>query len=409
VIATLAKAMAQIADILPRVELQTLLYPTDRMKAAIADLYAHILRFLIRARDWYEEGKLHHFIHSITRPAELRYNDLLEQISYSSRNIHELAGSGQQAELRDMHAKINETNAMVERISKTVALNSSALIDTNHRLSDLQFSQIMASLLDIPIWEPMKVYQYHYSLRRQRCHTTATHSVSDSFWKSPKLRHWSSTDESTQSLITGNFHSRPLIRNLCVDIIEQLRDSKLPVLMAMKVPQEKTTAATISSTDLLKYLVRQAVQTAHKFQTEKSMAATCATFHHASTEVEWFQLLEAVVADMGSPVYIVIDLELLDKKHSSVDGFSWLSAFESYFSKLNDRGLSTKVKVLFVSYGLLPFELSDADRSNYAISAKTQLTTARRRKTGRGSKSPQIPFRLKNLRSPANGSPRQSR
>jgi len=120
VIATLAKAISQIADTLPRAELASILYPTDRMKATVADLYASILRFLIRAQDWYEEGKLHHFLHSITRPIELRYNDLLEQISQSSCIIDQLAVSGQQAEFRDMHDRINETSVMVEKISNAI-------------------------------------------------------------------------------------------------------------------------------------------------------------------------------------------------------------------------------------------------------------------------------------------------
>jgi hypothetical protein len=52
-------------------------------------MYAHILRFLLRALRWYQESKLSHMVHAITRPAELRYDDLLEKISFLSRNITE--------------------------------------------------------------------------------------------------------------------------------------------------------------------------------------------------------------------------------------------------------------------------------------------------------------------------------
>lgn len=106
VVSTLAKALAQIAEKLPTVELQSSLYPTGRMRAAVTDLYAIILRFLIRARDWYEEGKLKHFVHSITRPVELRYQDLLEQITDSTRAIEHLATVGHQAEFRDMRIQM---------------------------------------------------------------------------------------------------------------------------------------------------------------------------------------------------------------------------------------------------------------------------------------------------------------
>ena len=255
----------------------------------------------------------------------------------------------------------------------------------------------MASLSDVSIWDPTKVYQYHRSLRQRRSHTAAVRSVSNSFWRSPKLRHWSSTDDSALSIIVGNFHTRFVMRNLCVDVIEQLHDAKVPVLLAMRVPQENATSANISSNDLLKYLVRQAIQVRHKLQTEKSMAVKCATFHGASTEMEWFQVLEAVLAEIGSQVYIIVDLEVLDRNLGPADGFSWALAFEHFFNKLLLRGLSTKVKVLLVSYGSLPFQLSTADHSKFVITTKTQLTTARQQKAGRGVKSPQLPFRLKNL------------
>ena len=96
------------------------------MKAAVTDLYAVILRFLIRARDWYEEGKLKHFVHSITRPVELRYQDLLDQITDSTRVIEDLARVGHQAESRDMHTnmqiKLHQVHADVQnKVDQAVA------------------------------------------------------------------------------------------------------------------------------------------------------------------------------------------------------------------------------------------------------------------------------------------------
>ena len=120
--------MSQIADLLPRVEFTSIIYPTNRMREAIAQLFASMLRFLIRARDWYEEGKLRHFIHSITRPVELRYSDLLEQITDNSRIIDQLAKSGQQAELRVVHSKIDQMNATVEKISSAMTRESAELV-----------------------------------------------------------------------------------------------------------------------------------------------------------------------------------------------------------------------------------------------------------------------------------------
>jgi hypothetical protein len=119
-IAYLSKGLAQIAEALPRVELATLLYPTERMKDATQALYAYILRFLIRAHGWYKEGKFLHLIHSFTRPAELRYKDLLENISECSRNIQQLSVAGSQVELRDMNKKLSKIEASVEEMKGTM-------------------------------------------------------------------------------------------------------------------------------------------------------------------------------------------------------------------------------------------------------------------------------------------------
>ncbi|KAH8586200.1 hypothetical protein B0O99DRAFT_748479 [Bisporella sp. PMI_857] len=114
VVSKLAEALSHIADSLPRIELAANLYPTERMQTAVAELIAHILRFLIRAHDWYQGSTWKHVIHSITQPSELRYDDLLELISRSSAVVHGLAVSGQQVEFRYRHSKVDEINSKVD-------------------------------------------------------------------------------------------------------------------------------------------------------------------------------------------------------------------------------------------------------------------------------------------------------
>ena len=90
-----------------------MLYPTTRMADAVEGLYAHIIRFLIRAHNWYREGTLRHIVHSVTRPAELRYHDILETIEAGSRNIEQLAVAGSQGELRQMQTLLK---VMADRV-----------------------------------------------------------------------------------------------------------------------------------------------------------------------------------------------------------------------------------------------------------------------------------------------------
>lgn len=120
-LSTLANGLCRIADALPRVELAASLYPTSHMRQAVLSLYSQIIRFLIRALEWYQESKLRHLVHSITRPAELRYNDIMEQISYSTRSVKELASASSQAEQRDMHIKIQDLLEQVGELRNAIA------------------------------------------------------------------------------------------------------------------------------------------------------------------------------------------------------------------------------------------------------------------------------------------------
>jgi hypothetical protein len=255
------------------------------------------------------------------------------------------------------------------------------MVNTNTRLSDLQFSQIIVSLSDVSLLDPQKVYQYYYTLNRRRMSQVSGRSLPDRFWRSNKLQTWATTTQSDISIVMGNFHSRLALRGLCVDIIEQLREYHIPVLLSMRMTEEST-AARISSIDLLKYLVKQAVNLNRNIRNEKSMALSCARFHSASTETDWFQLLESVVADIGQLVYFIIDLEVLDCDLGPVDDFSWLSAFQTFFSTLSKRLSSTRVKVLLINYGSrLPFDLSSRQYAELVVPAKSAITPARQRRT----------------------------
>ena len=89
-------------------EFVTILYPTAKMKQAVAELYAHIIGFLVRAQDWYQENTLKHILHSFTRPAELRYADIIKDIEICTRSVDSLAAAGAQAEQRDIHLQVQE-------------------------------------------------------------------------------------------------------------------------------------------------------------------------------------------------------------------------------------------------------------------------------------------------------------
>jgi hypothetical protein len=405
-VSKLAEALSRIADNLPRVKLAAELYPTRRMQAAVAELNAYVVRFLIRARGWYLQSTWKHLLHSVTQPPELLYDDLLNHITRCSEAVRELAVSGQQVEFRHMHSKIDEVHAKLDSnfarftsrldeivvavncknglavvlISRflTLIVHSSAMITTNHRISDLQFSQIMRSISDTNIMDPRKALHFLQAANRRTLHHP-TSKLSKRFLSSPILKKWSSSAHSEISIVKGNFRSRLALRNFCVEVIEQLQSSQAPVsvVFAMHVPQADNSPS-ISTTDLFKHLIRQTLSLRQNHHTEKSMSLCCAHFYGNTSEKEWFQLLESALADIGRPVYLIIDLELLNRDHSPPQGFSWLSAFLAFFDRLSNLGHAHYIKVLLISYSAeLPFQLSVSEHLNFVIQAKANMVTKR--------------------------------
>jgi len=112
-LACVAKALAQIADTLPAVEVAAVLFPTEQMKRALAEIYAHTIRFFIRAHDWFSQNKLLRAIHSVTRPKELRYDDIIDEITTATNHFRNLAVTASQAEQRDMHMLLLEIKQMM--------------------------------------------------------------------------------------------------------------------------------------------------------------------------------------------------------------------------------------------------------------------------------------------------------
>lgn len=105
----LAKALCRIGDVLPQAELQLLLYPTATMKELVTTLYIQIIKFARRAMKWYNESRPKHIISSITRPYSLRFKDMVDSISETSRRLEKHALSISMAELRQTRLELQES------------------------------------------------------------------------------------------------------------------------------------------------------------------------------------------------------------------------------------------------------------------------------------------------------------
>lgn len=279
-------------------------------------------------------------------------------------------------------------------------------------------------------YDPIKAFHYHQLVRHRPSHTPLR-PLSDRFWQSPILRRWSGSQESDMALILGNYQSRTALRNLVVDVVEQLQAARVPALLAPK-PVAKVEATNggndvegaVGLSDLIRNLVRQALQVLQQqqqhgggeVQTERSMGRFSAQFLGAESPEELFQLLKAVLSEIIGQVYLVVDLGVLGSEQQQASagndkegGFTWLASFLAFFTELSERNnnvsalLKARVKVLLVSYDAFPPScLSAVSQPGYVVQARTEVVTARNRKARRNNTPKMSQLRL-NLSKPAKG------
>ncbi|KAI0536027.1 hypothetical protein GGR58DRAFT_514881 [Xylaria digitata] len=328
----LCTGLSDIANILPRAALIMQLYSTVHIRKIIVAIYANILKFLLRALSWYQESKAMHIIHAITRPAELRYNDLLETIASLSQAMTESAWASSHAEQRDIHTdittlvhwkprletKVDELMAHILDVKNCVlaeqAINASARLDVSQKLSEIQLAQVLQriSILNLP--EPIKAFQTSLSMSKR--HQAKALNRGPLFWLDMKTR----------------FH----LQHFCARSIESLRELKLP-----------------------------AIELNENIHTDAALAPRLGAHLRAQTEEDWVRVLASAL--QGIPlIYIVLDIEVLSQfLEPSVKNF-WPNAFYGLFTELLTRSIKTIVRFALVSYGssLLKGPSNDENRSH---------------------------------------------
>ena len=384
-IATLTKAMSRIADSLPRQQLATILYPTQDMKRAVAQLYAHLMEFFTMAWQWYQERPMKHMLHSITQPASIRYKDILNDIEECSRRIDQWAVSSAQAEIRDMHSLQQNMQMDVQDLKGMLQKNNLAIsgmmegflaispqlsqllegqLDTTQRVSDLQLSQMLTHTANSLLVDPETSYRFGVVIRNK--HQRGLNRT-PKFWLTPMLKDWTTSKSSSLIVVKGSYATRSQAGDFGVNVIEAVRSASIPVLWALH-DNSKSVCETISTVDLFKSLVQQAIRVNRTFQSEKLCTRSCTRIQSARDEKEWLDIFGSVL--VGLPlVYIVVNLESLGRNPLAMtEQFSWPLAFLSLFQSLSSRGIATIVKIVLITYGDARFlDLSDLENPEQSV------------------------------------------
>lgn len=364
---TFAKALCRIADCLPRQELYLVLYPTKQMKQEVARLYAYLIQFLIKALKWYQEGIFKHIIHSFTQPVGIKYKDILESIEDCSRRIDQWAASSAQAELRDVHilqhkmySNLENAGSVVRRsavsvdeimrriidIAPQLTTLISGQVNTCQRIFDLQLSQMLTIAANSSLQDPEISYRYGI-LRRNHIMQRASRSLP--FLDSPKLKRWATSEESSLIVVKGPYSMRDQIRIIGINLIEAVQNAYIPIFWVLPNTIQSGAEA-ITSIDVLKSLVQQAIRINKNFQNESTCALSCSRMQSAVRESDWFDILGSTFEGL-SQIYIVFDTIILGRDGLTLsDNFSWFLAFHSFLERLKARGSRSVIRLIFLSY-----------------------------------------------------------
>ncbi|KAK0759581.1 hypothetical protein N5P37_007769 [Trichoderma harzianum] len=283
-VSQLCVGLNSIAQVIPRAQLIIRLYPTQQIRQVIVEIYVHILKFLLRALSWYRESKMTHMLQAITKPAELRYGDILAAISSLSDTMSKMAEDSSHAEQRDMHTRIarimHEQKLTRESITELMTavsdmklsmvteqgISASARIEFRQRLSEVQLMQLLGQLSVAGLPDPIKTFQLLLFMSKKR---------------QPK----SSVDNRPAKAVSIN-------KSIHTDAV------LVPRLMA---------------------------------------------HIDAKSEKDWINILASVL--QGIPLlYVMIDVEILSRNLGTLTEDFWPTAFLKMFSELSARDIGTIVK-----------------------------------------------------------------
>ena len=362
-------------------------------------LYAHIIKFLLRALEWYEEGKIAHVLHSITKPAALRYDDLIEDIRRATRNIADLAITSSQAEQRDIHHELRALTSLVKQLKEDMLLDqsikASALLECRHAVSDIQLTQALALVSSACRVDYKSSFQA-WLLIRDKHRLASNRSKCTPFWTSYELHAWNTTQHSSLITLRATVKNRFYIRDFCTNVIEQLLNARIAVLWVLK-PREQTCH---SVSEVLKSLVHQALSLDHASHTDSMFSFQLSKFLDAHFENDYVTLLGNILQHFKL-VYIIVEAGAMKPAGAS----QCQEHLRELSQRLSEQDAATVLKIMALSYGpdiqLLPSKDSivlkvrkTSHRKGKKLPCEPLQSVANspRQQMRRGCMSPALPF-----------------
>ncbi|KAJ5683880.1 uncharacterized protein N7477_000225 [Penicillium maclennaniae] len=353
---TIANGLLDIADALSRAKLATSLFPTSSIKRMFAILYAHIIRFLLRGLEWYEEGSWKRAIHAVTKPAALRYDDIINDIHRTTDKITAYSSAGSQAEQRDIHLKFLAAQRMIEENASSSTAGQARILQQLEDLHDLvtatraEQAEISRSVFSIQSIQALHVIYSQCSIDHQSCLQMSIglrnhrrfrqRTKTTPFWKAPRLQSWNQSATSSLLPIKVRIADRKLAQDFCTNIVEQLLSNKIANLWVL-TPQRDCHPVIAT----LKSLIYQTVTFIDEMGAKSNILQYLDRFNHASLDEHFLDVLAGLLRSLRV-VFMIVQLEAIDPHYAE----DFLSCLHRLIRKLSDSGSATVLRILLLSW-----------------------------------------------------------
>ncbi|KAL9112820.1 MAG: hypothetical protein Q9227_002897 [Pyrenula ochraceoflavens] len=421
----LSKALANVCNTLPRTQLHLVLYPSERMKRAVEELYALLICFYQRALRWYEKNRLKHVVQALIRPFRLAFGDLVERINSQARAIESLAITMAHQEIRSIYVLVQEcmseqkhlglnhrnverrvndvqqvqdqtlkllvnmqqmlicrfqANEVSQKLTDAAhqSVNSGLLLNTQRMTRETQVALMIAAASASELLSPKESLRRRLALCSQR-RVNSSLDLNDVL-RSPAFRSWLLRAESSLLIVSDNMSMRSESRVAGTYLTELIKSSTAPILWALQGPNRRECPE--STSDLLKYLTMQALQIdPNKVGENVSQNFNAALVASASSEDDWIRVLKNIMTSLPG-LFIVIEADAL---RSSGRDEAHVLEFLRLLHTFVLKNTSPPVKIAFFSHRkvrLPPHETSpskDNRTHNLSLHKVVQASAAPRK------------------------------
>jgi hypothetical protein len=228
-------------------------------------------------------------------------------------------------------------------------------VDTNEKVSDLQFSELVRIAAEPSSFDPQESYTQAVLIRNLRRQNQRINMPS-TFWQSPTPKKFADSSTSSLMLVKGTFQERAALRDTAVKVTEELKRKNIPTLWAVDAQMPDPAARVSTPVDILKSLVAQALTLDDSSHSQKSTALSCTQLRTAATERQWFDILGAALANLRRETYVVLELDtLLSPSSENSSNREVIALFSDMLKELTNRRAKSIVKVLIITSGPLTY------------------------------------------------------